>query len=103
MNELGFSFFEVVGYSTTTLAEAIHNALLVIEQSLYPPLWVEKVVTQAVMDKDQLAGWHVMLRIGFAEEPAGLVDVDPRVTAEEPTGALILGPNELTAPLNSDR
>jgi flavin-binding protein dodecin len=68
MNELLFPFLEVVGYSTTTLAEAISNALMLIDRSLHQPLWVEKVATKAVMDKDQLAGWQVVPRIGFAGE-----------------------------------
>ena len=70
MNELSFSFIEVSGSSSTTLAEAMRNALVPMIQSIHQVLWVEKIETHAVMDSGQIIGWQVLIRIGFAEEPA---------------------------------
>ena len=70
MNELIFPFIEVSGSSTTTLAEAIHDALTQMAQSIHQVLWIEKMETHAVMNEGQVVGWQVVLRVGFAEEPA---------------------------------
>lgn len=90
MNELSFPSLEVVGYSTTTLAEAIRNALLLIDPSLPPPLWVEKVATQAVMAKGRVVGWHVVLKVGLAEETADEGQKEPHAPTIK-TDRTILG------------
>jgi flavin-binding protein dodecin len=68
MDEHGVQLLEVTGFSRTTLADAVRNALMRAAQTLPPGQiqWVEKGETREIVDQGRVVGWQVIIRIGLS-------------------------------------
>jgi flavin-binding protein dodecin len=73
MDEHSVHLLEVSGFSTTTLADAVRNALMRAAQNLSPleVQWVEKGETREIIDQGRVVGWQVTLKIGWSRSWAG--------------------------------
>jgi len=59
---------EVTGTSTTTLEEAIQNAIARAAKTVHHMRWFEVVQTTGNIDGDKVAHWQVTMKIGFTLE-----------------------------------
>jgi flavin-binding protein dodecin len=69
MDEHGLQLLEVTSFSTT-VADAVHNALVSAAPLLPHIQWVEKGDIHEIFDQGQQVGWQVTLRIGLCCVPA---------------------------------
>ncbi|TNJ37607.1 dodecin [Prosthecochloris vibrioformis] len=56
---------ELVGSSTTTIEEAVKNAVKRASETIRNIRWVEVVETRCHVEENQIAYWQVTVRIGF--------------------------------------
>ncbi|ANT63873.1 dodecin [Prosthecochloris sp. CIB 2401] len=56
---------ELVGSSTTTIEEAVKNAVKRASETICNIRWVEVVETRCHVEENQIAYWQVTVRIGF--------------------------------------
>ncbi len=59
---------ELTGTSTTSLEEAIENAVAHAANTVRKMRWFEVVETRGRIDDGKVAEWQVTLKIGFALE-----------------------------------
>jgi len=68
MNDKVYKLIEVTGTSTTTLEEAIQNAVARSAETVRNLRWFEVVETRGAIQDGQVAQWQVTVKIGFALE-----------------------------------
>jgi len=68
MNDKVYKLIEVTGTSTTTLEDAIQNAVARSAETVRNLRWFEVVETRGAIQDSQVAQWQVTLKIGFALE-----------------------------------
>jgi flavin-binding protein dodecin len=68
MNDKVYKTIEVTGTSTTTLEDAIQNAIARSARTVRQMRWFEVVETRGSIQDDKVAQWQVTLKIGFALE-----------------------------------
>jgi len=68
MNDKVYKLIEVTGTSTTTLEDAIQNAVARSAETVRNLRWFEAVETRGAIQDSQVAQWQVTLKIGFALE-----------------------------------
>ena len=68
MNDKVYKLIEVTGTSTTTLEDAIQNAIARSAKTVRQMRWFEVVETRGSIQDDKVAQWQVTLKIGFALE-----------------------------------
>jgi len=68
MNDKVYKLIEVTGTSTTTLEDAIQNAVARSAETVRNLRWFEVVETRGAIQDGQVAQWQVTLKIGFALE-----------------------------------
>ncbi|UCC64065.1 MAG: dodecin domain-containing protein [Anaerolineae bacterium] len=68
MNDRVYKLIEVTGTSTTTLEDAIQNAVARAAETVRNLRWFEVVETRGAIQDGQVAQWQVTLKIGFALE-----------------------------------
>lgn len=56
---------EIVGTSTTTIEDAVENALTRASKSLHNLRWFEVTETRGDVENGKVAHWQVTLKIGF--------------------------------------
>lgn len=56
---------ELVGSSTTSIEEAVQNAVKRASETIRNIRWVEVVETRCHVEENQIAYWQVSVRIGF--------------------------------------
>jgi len=56
---------ELVGSSTTSIEEAVQNAVKRASETIRNIRWVEVVETRCHVEENQIAYWQVTVRIGF--------------------------------------
>lgn len=59
---------ELVGSSTTTIEDAVKNALARASKTLHNLRWLEIVETRGHIENGQLAYWQVTIKVGFTLE-----------------------------------
>ncbi len=57
---------ELTGTSTTSLEEAIENAIAHAAKTVRKMRWFEVVETRGRIDDGKVAEWQVTMRVGFA-------------------------------------
>ena len=68
MSDRVYKKIELTGTSTTSLEEAIENAVVRASSTVRQMRWFEVVETRGRIDDGKVAEWQVTLRIGFALE-----------------------------------
>lgn len=68
MSDRVYKLIEVTGTSTTTLEDAIQNAISRSAKTVRQMRWFEVVETRGAIQDGQVAQWQVTLKIGFALE-----------------------------------
>ena len=68
MNDKVYKLIEVTGTSTTTLEDAIQNAVARSAETVRNLRWFEVVETRGAIQDGQVAQWQVTVKIGFALE-----------------------------------
>jgi flavin-binding protein dodecin len=68
MSDRVFKLIEVTGTSTTTMEEAVQNAIAKASKTVRHMRWFEVVETRGSINNDQVAQWQVTIKVGFALE-----------------------------------
>jgi flavin-binding protein dodecin len=68
MSDRVFKLIEVTGTSTTTMEEAVQNAIAKASKTVRHMRWFEVVETRGSIENDQVAQWQVTIKVGFALE-----------------------------------
>jgi flavin-binding protein dodecin len=66
MSDRVYKKIELTGTSTTSLEEAIENAIARAAKSVRKMRWFEVVETRGRVDDGKVAEWQVTLKLGFA-------------------------------------
>ena len=66
MTDKVYKMIDVVGTSSTTLEDAIRNAVTKSSKTVRNMSWFEVVETRGRIDGGDVAQWQVTVRIGFA-------------------------------------
>lgn len=59
---------ELVGSSTTSIEDAVNNAVARAAETIRNIRWVEVVETRCHVEENRIAYWQVTVRIGFTLE-----------------------------------
>lgn len=62
---------EIIGSSTTSIEDAVHNALARAAKTIRHMRWFEVAETRGTIENGQVAHWQVTLKIGFTLEDEG--------------------------------
>ncbi|MDP6775584.1 MAG: dodecin family protein [Candidatus Latescibacteria bacterium] len=68
MSDHVYKMIELVGSSTTTMEDAVHNAVERASKTLRNLRWFEVVETRGHIDDGKVAHWQVKIKIGFTLE-----------------------------------
>ncbi len=68
MNDHIYKKIEITGTSTSTVEEAIRNAIKRASKTVHNMRWFEVVETRGEIDDGQVAHWQVTIKIGFTLE-----------------------------------
>lgn len=68
MTDKVYKMIDVVGTSSTTLEDAIRNAVTKSSKTVRNMSWFEVVETRGRIEGSDVAQWQVTVRIGFAVE-----------------------------------
>ena len=70
MSDHVYKMIELVGSSTTTMEDAVHNAVERASKTLRNLRWFEVVDTRGHIDDGKVAHWQVKIKIGFTLDDA---------------------------------
>ncbi len=65
MSDHVYKMIELVGSSTTTMEDAVHNAVERASKTLRNLRWFEVVETRGHIDDGKVAHWQVKIKVGF--------------------------------------
>jgi len=65
MTDHVYKNIEVTGSSTTSIEEAVQNAVTKASQSIHNMRWFEVVETRGHIENEKIAHWQVTIKIGF--------------------------------------
>ena len=68
MSDKVYKLIEVTGTSTTTLEDAIQNAIARSSKTVRNLRWFQVIETRGAIQDGKAAQWQVTLKIGFALE-----------------------------------
>jgi len=68
MEEHIYKHIEITGSSTTSLEEAVQNAVARAAKTLRSLRWFEVIDTRGVIENGSVAMWQVTVKIGFTME-----------------------------------
>jgi flavin-binding protein dodecin len=76
MSDKVFKLIELTGTSTTTLEDAIENAVARAAQTIRHLRWFQVVETRGAIHDGQVAQWQVTLKVGFnlEDNPESVTD-----------------------------
>jgi flavin-binding protein dodecin len=76
MSDKVFKLIELTGTSTTTLEDAIENAVARAAQTIRHLRWFQVVETRGAIHDGQVAQWQVTLKVGFnlEDNPESVAD-----------------------------
>jgi flavin-binding protein dodecin len=67
-NDPVYKLIEVTGTSTTSLEEAIQNAIKRASGTVNNLRWFQVIETRGSIDEDKVMAWQVTIKIGFKVE-----------------------------------
>ncbi len=65
MSEHVYKKIELVGSSTTSIDDAVKNAVALASKTIRNMRWFEVVETRGQIDNNQINHWQVTVKIGF--------------------------------------
>jgi flavin-binding protein dodecin len=68
MPEHVYKVVELVGSSTTTIEDAVQNALTKAAESIRNMRWFEVVETRGYVENAKVGYWQVTIKLGFTVE-----------------------------------
>lgn len=68
MKEHVYKIIELVGSSTTTIEDAVQNAITKAGESVRDMRWFTITETRGQIDQGNLAYWQVTIKVGFTVE-----------------------------------
>jgi flavin-binding protein dodecin len=66
MSDRVYKKIEITGTSTTSMEDAVKNAVDHAAKTVRKMRWFEVVETRGRIDNDKVAEWQVTLKVGFA-------------------------------------
>ena len=63
-----YKVVELVGSSTTTIEDAVQNAVTKAAQSIRNMRWFEVIETRGYVEDGKVAYWQVTIKLGFTVE-----------------------------------
>ncbi|MDN3513212.1 MAG: dodecin family protein [Candidatus Brocadia sp.] len=63
-----YKVIELAGTSTTTMEDAIQNAISRASKTLRNMRWFQVIETRGRIEREKITRWEVVLKIGFALE-----------------------------------
>lgn len=63
-----YKLVEITGTSTTTIEDAIQNAVARASKTVKNLRWIQVVETRGVVQESKVSHWQVTLKIGFTLE-----------------------------------
>ena len=60
-----YKTIELTGTSGTTIEDAVNNALAKAANSIHNLRWFQIIETRGGIDKDRVAQWQVIMKVGF--------------------------------------
>ena len=63
-----YKVIELAGTSTTTMEDAIQNAISRASKTLRNMRWFQVIETRGRIEREKINRWEVVLKIGFALE-----------------------------------
>lgn len=67
-NDHIYKRIEITGTSTTSMEDAIQNAIAKASRTIRQMRWFEVVETRGSIENDHVAHWQVTVKIGFTME-----------------------------------
>jgi dodecin len=71
MKEHVYKLIELIGTSTTTMEDAINNALERAGSTLNNLRWFQVVETRGDIENNKVSHWQVTIKVGFTVEEEG--------------------------------
>ena len=68
MSDRVYKKIEITGTSTTSMEDAVQNAVVHAAKTVRKMRWFEVVESRGRIENDKVAEWQVTLKIGFALE-----------------------------------
>lgn len=68
MSEHVYKTIELVGSSTTSIEDAVQNAVRRASKTIHNIRWVEVLQTRGHVDQGAVQHWQVVLKVGFTLE-----------------------------------
>ena len=68
MKDLVYKLIELTGTSTTSIEEAVDNALKRAHKTIKNLSWFQVVETRGNIEKGKVRHWQVTIKVGFAVE-----------------------------------
>ncbi|HEY3602306.1 MAG TPA: dodecin [Chthoniobacterales bacterium] len=68
MSDHVYKKLELVGSSTTSIEDAVQNALARAEKTIRNMRWFEVVETRGYLEENKLSYWQVTVKVGFTLE-----------------------------------
>ena len=68
MSDRVYKKIEITGTSTTSIEDAVQNAVVHAAKTVRKMRWFEVVESRGRIENDKVAEWQVTLKIGFALE-----------------------------------
>ena len=60
-----YKTIELTGTSSTTIEDAVNNALAKAANSIHNLRWFQIIETRGGIDRDKVAQWQVIMKVGF--------------------------------------
>lgn len=70
MSDHVYKSIELTGSSTTTMEDAVRNAIRKAAGTLHNLQWFQVIETRGHIDKDEVKHWQVTVKIGFTLDDA---------------------------------
>ena len=68
MQEKTYKLIELVGVSSSSIEEAVQNAVSQAAKSVRDMRWFEVIQTRGYIDGDKIAYWQAVIKVGFNVE-----------------------------------
>ncbi len=68
MNDHVYKLIELTGSSTTSIEDAVQNAIARASKTVRHMRWFEVVETRGTLEEGKVAHWQVTIKVGFTLE-----------------------------------
>ncbi len=65
MSDQVYKHIEITGTSSTTIEDAVNNALSRAGKTVHSMRWLEITEMRGAVDKDHVSQWQVTIKLGF--------------------------------------